>query len=619
MSPPAETIRIGKLRDSMNIVARRALLGCSSLTTDRSLLLEGSWSPREHDERHWSLDDALDARWSWIDAEAEQMAQAWGAQPWLGDSGRQLNAAWLNAPRFRYWLVKMLRVLAGLEVFVGERREPLQATLQSGRDMDYATILEAWARHTRTPLQFTWHDEPSGDRGDLLDTPPVARWRRGLSWLNRQTDVRTVDTLRNEQRVVLCGNPRILDPVCGELLRRRARPWWLYERFAFHAWRRWRWRGVGQWVCDRVLPRDSGCRAVVPARESCAWHGIELRAAIEHWLSAQALSVGPRQEQLWQQVRHALSVIRPAVVVVDQDATPLNRLLVAAARERRIKSFVVQHGVPYVRFGYAPLEADYFCAWGMSTRTTLLPWGVNDERILITGSPQHDALPRSRRQAVSAVDPRAADPRRFVLLPTVAPRDDRPDAQAYHCTRASYEQLLRTVFETLAQIEGCELLVRPHPRDVPPRLLQQLRREFPRLNMRFVRGGSLAALIKRADCVISCASTSGVEAAALGAQVIQMMPVGSADLIDAPAWGMIGTARTSDELRRLIELRGSIPTAHETAWRSIVGEIDRAAAPQIVDALLDPSLPWPHTLETHVKRPERSPSAATVVASRSKA
>ncbi len=602
----------------MNIVARRALLGVPSLTTDSSLLLEGSWSAHEHDERHRSLDAELDARWSWIDDEAEQMAHAWGAEPWLGESGRQLNAAWLNAPRFRYWLVKMLRVLAGLETLVGPRREPLQAILQSGRDTDYATILEAWSRHTRTPLQFIWRDEPRVVANDAQLTPHAARWRQGLSWLNRHTDVRTADTLQNEQRVVLCGNPRILEPVCGELLRRRARPWWLYERFALHAWRRWRWRGVGQWVCDRALPRDGGCRAVVPTQSSCAWHGIELRPVIEHWLSAQAIGVGQGQQQLWQQVRHALAEIRPAVVVVDQDQTPLNRLLVAAARERRIKSFVVQHGVPFVRFGYAPLEADYFCAWGLSTRDALLRWDVQDERILITGSPQHAELPRPRRPLVSAVEPRAAAPRRFVLLPTVAPRDDRPDAQAYHCTSASYEQLLHTVFATLAELPAVELLVRPHPRDVPPRLLAKLLAEFPRLNARLVRGGSLARLVQRADCVISCASTSGVEAAALGAPVIQMMPAGSNDLIDGSAWGLLGTARSSDELRALIAQARSTSAAHETAWRSIVGEIDRAAAPQIVDALLDPSLPWPHSLEPHVGRDRLAQTEPSGVVSRSK-
>ena len=35
---------------------------------------------------------------------------------------------------------------------------------------------------------------------------------------------------------------------------------------------------------------------------------------------------------------------------------------------------VVQHGVPYIRFGFAPLEADAICAWGESSRDHLESW-----------------------------------------------------------------------------------------------------------------------------------------------------------------------------------------------------------------------------------------------------
>ena len=52
-----------------------------------------------------------------------------------------------------------------------------------------------------------------------------------------------------------------------------------------------------------------------------------------------------------------------------------------AERMRTNRSLVVQHGVPYIRFGFTPLEADAICAWGESSRAQFQRWGIPSERI----------------------------------------------------------------------------------------------------------------------------------------------------------------------------------------------------------------------------------------------
>ena len=65
--------------------------------------------------------------------------------------------------------------------------------------------------------------------------------------------------------------------------------------------------------------------------------------------------------------------------------------------------------------------------------------------------------------------------------------------------------------------------------------------------MRVVRG-RLERWLAGTDCVLSCLSSAGVDAALAGLPVIQLLPAGSGPILPHEAWGMHGTARTAKEL-----------------------------------------------------------------------
>src|SRR6185437_14091875 len=117
-----------------------------------------------------------------------------------------------------------------------------------------------------------------------------------------------------------------------------------------------------------------------------------LSSAIETCIEQQAAIYGNLHATLLAKLRTEFQRLRPTHVVVDQDATPLNRAVVRAAREIGARSIVVQHGVPYISFGFAPLEADAICAWGESSRAQLERWETAPDQIHTTGFPPHDAL-----------------------------------------------------------------------------------------------------------------------------------------------------------------------------------------------------------------------------------
>jgi hypothetical protein len=273
---------------------------------------------------------------------------------------------------------------------------------------------------------------------------------------------------------------------------------------------------------------------------------------------------------------------RPTHVVVDQDASPLARALVAAARRWGARSVVVQHGVPYVRFGYAPLVADCLCAWGETSREQFAGWGVDRRRVRVTGFPPHDAL-MPKLAAVAARGPSKAG-EHVLLLATLAPRDERPDLARYHQTTATFANMLRRVTRVLSEAGIARLVVKLHPRDPAAQVVRRLMSQGTNLEVRFVEQGDLAALLADATCVLSCASSAGVEATLAGVPVIQLMPGGSADMIDDRAWGLLGTARSDRELHELLAEARAL-TGRRVPSRQVFGL--KAASAAVVDALFE--------------------------------
>ncbi|HJT30511.1 MAG TPA: hypothetical protein VJ783_00485, partial [Pirellulales bacterium] len=480
-------------------------------------------------------------------------------------------------------------------------------------------------------------------------------WRRWAAHAARIFSRDPSVTDDHRPRVILCGNPRILDPVCDELLARGCHVWWLYEEFAVRAWWKWRTAGVEQLLCDGPISGGSGQRweslrsvppasAVDAARPFAERHGVRtlqlasvsgvtcrgvnLDGAIACWLPEQATKHGARQSGWLDRIDEHLREVRPAVLVLDEDATPFKRAVVGIARRHGARSLVVQHGAPCGPFGFAPLAADEICVWGDSTREQLLDWGVADSRIHVTGWPglsvcrertpcrsvRHVDQPPSAGSTTptsSAKDSRGRlshtpvaqlpalnvktnqtpiPPRQspqFLLLATVPPDDRRPDTVTFHLTTRSHAAMIEMACAAVSRFAGARLTIKLHPRAKNARLFEKLAKRWRQLDIRLIQQGDTASLWSDADCVLSCTSTAGIEAALAGAPVVQLLPAGSGDILPADRWGLIGSARTLEELCRLIDhalAGGWCQTPN--GRRDIATETGARAAAAVVDRVL---------------------------------
>ncbi len=610
------------------------------LPGDTTLLLEGSWAGGELPFDCWSLDDAIDARFAWIDRLAAEYAERLARQEaGLRDDERP-TLAYINELALRYFLVKLLRVVAFFEdVCLPVPGEAWQLDLSGEADQVYAELFDALAERHGVELTVHWHGSP-GPRGrssegstsraqgpglPFAERKATLPWRR---WLGRAASAISRTSLPSNDdrpRVILCGNPRVLDPVCAELLSRGCRVWWLYEQFAVRAWWKWRRAGITQLLCDNAgslnakTDQNAGvCNAGV---NNIVCRGVRLGGAIANWLSEQAATQGDRQFGWLEQIGRHFRAVQPTALVLDEDATPLKRVAVAMARRHGVRSLVVQHGAPCGPFGFAPLTADEICVWGESTREQLLHWGIDDARIHVSGWP-NAALPvrstpsqslcrertpcrsaerrwrvhwnpreHRRGHSLQRLDKENA-PTRFLLLATVPPDDARPDTATFHLTSHNHAAMIAMACAAVSRFAGARLTIKLHPRTRDAGVFESLVKCWPQLDIRLVHNRGAAALFADADCVLSCASTAGIEAALAGAPVVQLLPEGSGDVLPAERWGLIGSARTPEELPLLIDqalARGWL--AAPQRWPDIVAETGFRAAAAIAERVLSSRSP----------------------------
>jgi len=594
----------------MLVVARRRLAdpwlarGTAS-SVGPILLLEGAWSDDEAGgssppwcHRH-ALDTAVDGRFARLDADAQRITGEIIAAAERRDPAGP-NFAHLNALRLRYAVAKWLRPIAWWRAQVAPDADaPVRLVVESPRDVEYETLF----RQLAGAEGFSLIVESTGDSkpAPRIAIPANPFWRRLAGRLpasRRPTLRRSPPHGSTAPRVLLSGNPRLLDPICTELVDRGAIVAWLYDRFSFGCFRRWHRSGVAQLVCDSSLGRsDPFPRRLVD--EPVRYEGIDLAPTVNAWYDELRRSLAPSQARLWSQIGRHVEAFRPDHVVVDEDATPLARAAVLHGRRFDALSAVVQHGICGVRFGFAPLLADRFCAWDDGSRRQLEAWDVAPERIAVTGSPYQD---RIGEQAGAANAAFAAAPAtavfasrrapRILLIGTIPPRDERPDSIAYHLTSRNYEFLLRAALAAVAEIPHDELAIRNHPRSGVDLALRRATADHPDVRVRDTSRVPIAADLAMSDIVLSFPSSGALDAVRLGKPVIQLVPTDSHRVAPAEWYGFFGSAGTTGELRRLLAtLLAAIPPASSPAAPPRIPAGRGDAAVRVVDAILQGKRP----------------------------
>lgn len=137
-----------------------------------------------------------------------------------------------------------------------------------------------------------------------------------------------------------------------------------------------------------------------------------------------------------------LDAVRPDGVAIASDQHRIGRLTVAAARQRGIRSIVLQHGLPQSTVGYLPVVADAVATWSPASASWFVAHGTDPTRIAVTGNPRLD-----RRTSTFNGD-RGAVHVLLALSPTAV---------------ATNAALVHAVVAATIALQGARLTIKLHP------------------------------------------------------------------------------------------------------------------------------------------------------------
>ena len=79
-------------------------------------------------------------------------------------------------------------------------------------------------------------------------------------------------------------------------------------------------------------------------------------------------------------------------IILNSDVHKVSRAIVLLARNRNIKTYVIQHGSTVLEYGYLPVISDYIFTWGRLSNNWFLERGTNENKLITTGTPKMDSI-----------------------------------------------------------------------------------------------------------------------------------------------------------------------------------------------------------------------------------
>lgn len=223
----------------------------------------------------------------------------------------------------------------------------------------------------------------------------------------------------------------------------------------------------------------------------------------------------PEVTAWYDRVHAALSLLRPACVVLVEGNAPQDEVVNRACQALGIGTVCIQQGwSPIVHSGFRNMTYSRMAVWGEGFRDLLRPHNP-DQEFVVTGHPR---LPARQGRGPGGDDRRAIG---FFL-----------QAPGRLITREAWRDFLNLIHATGVAFPDRDILVREHPSHALDESERSLLASLP--NLRMVSGDSLAAVLSRLAVAASIYSTVLLEAIAAGAVPVVVnltsMPAYSPDI-----------------------------------------------------------------------------------------
>ena len=193
-------------------------------------------------------------------------------------------------------------------------------------------------------------------------------------------------------------------------------------------------------------------------------------------------------------------------VFLNSDVHKVSRGVVLLSRQNKSNTYVLQHGTTVLEYGYIPVLANYMFTWGELSKQWFLKRDVDENQLVITGTPKMDSV------QVSSLSNKKKVNRILVIINPIGERN--------------VLDFLRIIYDSNIH-QTKELTIKLHPSSADNR--QEVLSVFGDTDVIIKKDQEIHELLAETDVVITTSSTVGNEAIAFMKPLIQIS-LGNSDI-----------------------------------------------------------------------------------------
>jgi len=309
------------------------------------------------------------------------------------------------------------------------------------------------------------------------------------------------------------------------------------------------------WRCFRSeMNRSSTLRQVFSRGRGNLWEVAEEGMQF-FWMT---LAQGARNLEI---ARRAIEVRQPKLIVGTNERSGTFRAFYQMGRNIGIRSLCIYHGIvdlhPLWRF---PIATDVMTVEGQATVDNLARVGcVSGSLLVMTSQPKYDdLLLRSSERARERVFGQFGIPAgcQVVVYASAATREVRwKRGKVLVSEDAAYAQEAEAIYKAVSQINGCYLIVKPHPQNDDPSMHKELLQKLGVRNLIIAEATSdVYSLILASDLLVTRWSQTGIDALVFGKALVIVNLTGEEDHIPYVKFGAALGAYSIQEVAPAIDI-----------------------------------------------------------------
>ncbi len=407
-------------------------------------------------------------------------------------------------------------------------------------------------------------------RPKSVATPNLKRWIKSLLTpllsCDSQRSLKRLEAAHYKKRIIFSGGLQQL----GDLMKyfeqdATFRPIFLRDIWSFDYSKKLKTRKIPFLVAP--LPGFKKSFKIQPAEKEklqsfFIYRGFNLSPIVMKRINFLFCTFFPQLGRLVAHLQKILSNPKPRLIVVDEDVCEFNKILLSVGNQLGIPGIVVQHGAHGLPQGFYPGTASHMAVWGDLSFKKFAEWGIEPERMTVTGVSKYDKLIQTARPA--RVKDREfckrlgiSDKKPLILVcPGISAANP---FEKYHEHVSSFEENIAMIRETLNALgsrENVQIVIKLHQRDRDEKYISEM---ISRLKLRakvlVLKNCDTTRLLQSVDLLIASYSSVVIEAMILDVPIITTNFSGEPDLMPyAEFGGAVGISRPGAMERAIDEV-----------------------------------------------------------------